>query len=63
MPFVTEHLWDALGYGAPGSLIRAPWPRPAAVPGAGDYRRWVTARTADGSVVRSEARALTLRAP
>ncbi len=26
MPFVTEHLWDEMGYGAPCSLIRARWP-------------------------------------
>ncbi len=26
MPFVTETIWDAFGYGAPGSLIRAEWP-------------------------------------
>ena len=32
MPFVTEELWDRLGYGAPYSLIRAPWPVPFAVP-------------------------------
>ncbi len=25
-PFVTEALWDQLGYGPAGSLIRAPWP-------------------------------------
>ncbi len=31
MPFVTEHLWDAMGYGAPFSLIRAPWPEPVPV--------------------------------
>jgi valyl-tRNA synthetase len=31
MPFVTEHLWDEMGYGAPCSLIRAPWPQPSAV--------------------------------
>ena len=26
MPFVTEHLWGAMGYGAAGSLIRTAWP-------------------------------------
>ncbi|MDE2516815.1 MAG: class I tRNA ligase family protein, partial [Rhodospirillales bacterium] len=26
MPFVTEELWDSFGYGAPCSLIGAPWP-------------------------------------
>ncbi len=28
MPFVTEYLWDELGYGPTCSLIRAPWPTP-----------------------------------
>ncbi len=35
MPFVTEELWDRFGYGAPCSLIRAPWP----VPVVGGRRR------------------------
>ena len=26
MPFVTETLWEAFGFGAAGSLITAPWP-------------------------------------
>jgi valyl-tRNA synthetase len=26
MPFVTEHLWDKMGFGAPCTLIRAEWP-------------------------------------
>jgi valyl-tRNA synthetase len=26
IPYVTEELWDRFGYGAPFSLIRAPWP-------------------------------------
>jgi valyl-tRNA synthetase len=30
-PFVTETLWDEFGFGPPLSLIRAPWPEPAAV--------------------------------
>ena len=34
MPFVTEELWDSLGYGAPCSLIRAYWPEPVEVEGA-----------------------------
>ncbi len=33
MPFVTEEIWDGLGYGAPGSLIGAAWP---AASGVGD---------------------------
>ncbi len=31
MPFVTEHLWDEMGYGAPCSLMRAPWPQASKV--------------------------------
>jgi valyl-tRNA synthetase len=31
-PFVTEFLWDEFGYGAPLSLIRAPWPADTAPP-------------------------------
>ncbi len=31
MPFVTEELWGSLGYGAAGSLIRAPWPAASGV--------------------------------
>ncbi len=38
IPFVTEELWDRFGYGEPGSLIRAPWPEPAAVAGAAQAR-------------------------
>ena len=38
MPFVTEHLWDELGYGAPFTLIRTPWPEPAPVADAAPAR-------------------------
>ena len=31
MPYVTEHVWDAMGFGVPCSLIRTPWPLPDAV--------------------------------
>ena len=31
MPYVTEYLWDTMGYGAPCSLIRTAWPLPDAV--------------------------------
>jgi valyl-tRNA synthetase len=34
MPFVTEELWYRFGYGAEWTLIREPWPAPAAVPDA-----------------------------
>ena len=57
MPFVTEHLWDELGYGAPCSLIRAPWPRPATVPGAEAARAeldWVVRLVSEVRTVRSE---------
>jgi valyl-tRNA synthetase len=37
-PFVTETLWDEFGYGAALSLIRAPWPEPAAVSDADPAR-------------------------
>jgi valyl-tRNA synthetase len=40
MPFVTEELWDQFGYGAPCSLIRAPWP--------------VAVLVADGAAARTE---------
>jgi valyl-tRNA synthetase len=32
IPFVTEELWAALGYGDAGSLIVAPWPTPLSLP-------------------------------
>jgi len=44
IPFVTEELWDHFGYGAPCSLIRAPWPVAAPVPDAAAAREdldWV----------------------
>ena len=31
MPFVTEHLWHAMGYGSPCTLIRTPWPEQTAI--------------------------------
>ncbi|MBV9782567.1 MAG: valine--tRNA ligase [Acidisphaera sp.] len=57
MPFVTEELWDHFGYGAPFSLIRAPWPEPVAVTGAEAARReldWVTGLIAQVRTVRAE---------
>ena len=57
MPFVTEHLWDEMGYGAPCSLIRAPWPQPEAVadPGAArDELDWVVRLVGEVRTVRSE---------
>ncbi len=32
IPFVTEELWEHFGYGAPYTLIRAPWPEPTPLP-------------------------------
>ncbi|MBV9653318.1 MAG: valine--tRNA ligase [Acetobacteraceae bacterium] len=57
MPFVTEALWDQFGYGAPYSLIRAPWPVPAAVTGAEAARAelgWVIRLIGEVRAVRSE---------
>ena len=57
MPFVTEELWDRFGYGAPCSLIRAPWPvaapvaEPAAARGELD---WVVRLIGEVRAVRSE---------
>ena len=45
IPFVTEELWDRLGYGEPCSLIGAAWPEPAPAPDAARARielDWVT---------------------
>jgi valyl-tRNA synthetase len=38
IPFVTEELWDRLGYGEPNSLIRTAWPSPVPAPGAEQAR-------------------------
>jgi valyl-tRNA synthetase len=57
MPFVTEELWDEFGYGAPCSLIRAPWPEAAVVPGADEARAeldWVIRFISEIRTVRSE---------
>ncbi len=57
MPFVTETLWDRLGYGPEGSLIRAPWPTPFAIEGAAEARaemEWVTALISAVRAVRAE---------
>jgi valyl-tRNA synthetase len=57
MPYVTEELWDEFGYGAPCSLIRAPWPAPVAVPGAEAARAeldWVVRLIIEVRTVRSE---------
>jgi valyl-tRNA synthetase len=57
MPFVTEELWDRFGYGAPCSLIRAPWPVAAAVAApeaAWAELDWVVRLIGDVRAVRSE---------
>jgi valyl-tRNA synthetase len=57
MPFVTEDLWDRLGYGAECSLIGAPWPEPFAVPGAAEARAeldWVVRLVSEVRAVRAE---------
>ncbi len=57
MPFVTEALWDHFGYGAPCSLIRAPWPAAAPVAEAQAARAelgWVIRLVGEVRAVRSE---------
>jgi valyl-tRNA synthetase len=59
MPFVTEELWGAFGFGAEGTLIRAPWPKPVAVPGAEAARAeldWVVGLITEVRGVRAEMR-------
>jgi valyl-tRNA synthetase len=56
-PYVTEELWDRFGYGARGTLIRAPWPEPFAVAGAEAARAeldWVVRLIGEVRTVRSE---------
>ena len=57
MPFVTEHLWDEMGYGPPCSLIRAPWPTPAPIPdpqAARSELEWLVRLVSALRTVRSE---------
>ncbi len=57
MPFVTEHLWDEMSYGAPCSLIRAPWPQPGQVSDPEAARAeldWVVRLIGEVRTVRSE---------
>ncbi|MEO9188917.1 MAG: valine--tRNA ligase, partial [Acetobacteraceae bacterium] len=57
IPFVTEELWDRLGYGAPCGLIRAPWPGPVAVSEAEAARAeldWVVRLIGEVRAVRAE---------
>ncbi len=57
IPFVTEELWDRLGYGAPCSLIRAPWPQAVPVADPAAARKeidWVVRLISALRAVRSE---------
>ena len=57
MPFVTEHLWHELGYGAPCTLIRAAWPVPMNLPPAEEARAeldWLVRFIGTVRTVRSE---------
>ncbi|MBV9736276.1 MAG: valine--tRNA ligase [Acidisphaera sp.] len=57
MPFVTEELWDHFGYGAPFSLVRAPWPQPVPISDSGTARQeldWLIRLIAEIRTVRSE---------
>ncbi len=57
MPFVTEELWDRFGYGPAMSLISAPWPEPAVIPGADAARAeldWVVRLISEVRTVRAE---------
>ena len=57
MPFITEALWDELGYGPESSLIRADWPVAFAVSGAKAARAeldWLVRLIGQVRAVRAE---------
>ncbi len=57
MPFVTEHLWGEMGFGAAGSLIRTAWPLPCPVADAAAAREeldWVVRLVGEVRAVRAE---------
>jgi valyl-tRNA synthetase len=57
MPFITEELWHRFGYGAEGSLIRAPWPGAAPVAEAEAAREeldWVVSLIGEVRGARAE---------
>ena len=57
MPFVTDTLWSEFGFGAPASLIHAPWPEVSPVTGAADARAeldWLVRLVSEVRTVRSE---------
>jgi valyl-tRNA synthetase len=59
MPFVTEELWGAFGFGTEGTLIRAPWPKPVAAVEAEAARAeldWIVGLITEVRGVRSEMR-------
>jgi valyl-tRNA synthetase len=59
MPFVTEELWGAFGFGAEGTLIRAPWPKPVGAVEAEAARAeldWIVGLITEVRGVRSEMR-------
>ena len=67
MPYVTEELWAAFGYGAESSLIRTAWPVAFAVPGAEAARAeldWVVRLISEVRAVRAEMNvAPSIKAP
>jgi len=67
MPYVTEELWAAFGYGAESSLIRTAWPVAFAVPGAEAARvelDWVVRLISEVRAVRAEINvAPSIKAP
>ena len=59
MPFVTEHLWHEMGYGAPNSLIRTAWPTTVTVADADEAHAeidWVVRLVTEVRSVRAEMR-------
>ena len=57
MPYVTEHLWSELGYGAPCTLIRAAWPTATPVINPASARAeldWLVRLISEVRTVRSE---------
>ena len=57
MPFVTEHLWHEMDYGAPCTLIRTAWPEAGAVTDAAAARQeldWLVRLISAVRTVRAE---------
>ncbi|RFD19277.1 valine--tRNA ligase [Komagataeibacter melaceti] len=56
-PFMTDRLWQHFGFGAEGSLMTAPWPKPVALEGAQQAREeveWLIRFISAIRTVRSE---------